>query len=205
MSPLRILFAFMFHRFDFVNSNSRHSRLKNVYRSVYSLLIELIPKPCQDKCLPFPWNRPTPLQAAPNDLDGSTVSLKDQDGALLEPIGTTKNIAGETIMQCTSLTSSLCNSFASIEFKIPKAGLTAGAILRHSKIVLEDLFAKHSPMIWKVGFTHNVAWRWGNSLYGYQHASDKWSNMVVLFETNEPYSPAMLEATLIDLYRSHWA
>ena len=105
MSPLRILFAFMFHRFDFVNSNSRHSRLKNVYRSVYSLLIELIPKPCQDKCLPFPWNRPTPLQAAPNDLDGSTVSLKDQDGALLEPIGTTKNIAGETIMQCTSLTS----------------------------------------------------------------------------------------------------
>lgn len=98
----------------------------------------------------------------------------------------------------------LLDNLSSIEFKIPKAGLSAGGILRHAKSVLESLFAKHSPMIWKVGYSHNVAWRWGNTLYGYQHAPEKWSNMIVLFETSEPYGPAMLEAALIDLYRGSW-
>ena len=66
-----------------------------------------------------------------------------------------------------------------------------------------DLFSKHDPMIFKIGYSHNVTWRWSNTLYGYQFdRADKWTKMVILYESTEPFGPAMLEASLIDLYKS---
>lgn len=95
----------------------------------------------------------------------------------------------------------LWNMFAPIEYKTPKAGLSAGRILKHSKDIVDGLLAKHAPMIFKIGYTHDPQWRWGNDIYGYHKDLDRWSTMVVVFETNEPYSPAMLEAALIDIYK----
>ncbi|CAE7293243.1 unnamed protein product [Symbiodinium necroappetens] len=67
---------------------------------------------------------------------------------------------------------------------------------------MEKLFRKHEPLIWKVGFTHNPSWRWGNELYGYAHARDKWAGMVVLYCSTEQLGPAMLEAALIEKFKS---
>lgn len=96
-----------------------------------------------------------------------------------------------------------CNALEVIEYKLPPIGVTAGRALQHSKSVVEALFRKHSPMIFKFGYTHNPEFRWSAPRYGYCHDQfDKWSNMVVLFQSPESSGPAMLEACLIDAYRS---
>ena len=89
----------------------------------------------------------------------------------------------------------------SIAFRLPKSNAVAGGILRHSICTIDHLFDNFSPMIWKVGFTHNCVWRWTNTKYGYSHSQDRWSNMVVVYVTREPQSPAMLEAALIERYQ----
>ena len=66
---------------------------------------------------------------------------------------------------------------------------------------MEKLFNEHEPMIWKVGFTHNPAWRWANELYGYAKDIAKWEHMEVLYLSTEPFSAAMLEAALIDKFQ----
>jgi succinyl-CoA synthetase alpha subunit len=57
--------------------------------------------------------------------------------------------------------------------------------------------------MFKVGFTHNPVWRWGSPIYGYasKATKEKYSNMSVIYAAPEPYSPAMLEAALIDKYK----
>lgn len=85
-----------------------------------------------------------------------------------------------------------------ITFQVPKFESTAGSVLKHSQCVLDSLFRKHDPCIFKVGWTHSPAWRWSNSLYGYDKSRDGWTEMVVLYISDEPYSAAMLEAALID-------
>lgn len=89
-----------------------------------------------------------------------------------------------------------------IEFKIPKAPMTAGQVLQHCLRVSDQLFGKHDPMIFKFGYTHNPCWRWANKLYGYVTSREKWSNMVVLWVSEEPAGPAMLESALIEIYKS---
>lgn len=89
-----------------------------------------------------------------------------------------------------------------LDFCLPKQGAVAGGVLQHAIQVMESTFAKNDPAIFKVGFTHDACWRWGNELYGYRFAKDKWSNMIVLYISREPFSPAMLEAALIEKYRS---
>ena len=91
-----------------------------------------------------------------------------------------------------------CKSMNCITFQVPKFGSTAGSVLKHSQCVLDSLFRKHDPCIFKFGWTHNPAWRWSNSFYGYDQSRDGWTQMVVLYVSDEPYSPAMLEAALID-------
>ena len=91
---------------------------------------------------------------------------------------------------------------APISYNLPADGSLAGKVLLHASREMEKLFRKHEPMIWKVGYTHNPLWRWTNDLYGYSSARDKWSSMVVLYISKEPFGPAMLEAALIDKFRS---
>jgi len=96
-----------------------------------------------------------------------------------------------------------CDDVGWLERVLPPKGATAGRALQHAKSVLMDLFSKHDPMIFKIGYSHNVTWRWSNTLYGYQFdRADKWTKMVILYESTEPFGPAMLEASLIDLYKS---
>lgn len=89
-----------------------------------------------------------------------------------------------------------------LDYKLAPRTATAGSVLKHAKTVLDMLFSKHSPMIFKIGFTHDPIWRWTNHLYGYAHQRDKWTNMVILHQSFEPFGPAMLEAALIDQYKS---
>lgn len=89
----------------------------------------------------------------------------------------------------------------SIAFKLPRWGALAGRVLAHSIETLESLIRRHEPLIFKIGITHNPTWRWGNDLYGYVGAKDRWSNMLVVFAAGEPFSVAMLEASLIEKYQ----
>ena len=95
-------------------------------------------------------------------------------------------------------------SSENIIFQLPCSGALAGTVLRHSIRIVEQLFEKHEPMTFKIGITHNAGWRWENKLYGYRRAPEKWSQMVVLYQSNEPYSVGMLEAALIEKYQSIW-
>ena len=91
-----------------------------------------------------------------------------------------------------------------IAFNLPVVGAVAGKVLQHSVDVLETLFAKFDPMIFKVGFTHDPCWRWTNKMYGYCHGREKWSKMVVFYVSSEPHGPAMLESALIEKYRGNF-
>ena len=90
----------------------------------------------------------------------------------------------------------------SIEFRLPGSKVTAGRVLQHASGVIEFFIQKHYPLTFKIGYTHDPCWRWGNRMYGYCHAKEKWSNMCVLCISDEQYGPAMLEAALIDKFKS---
>ena len=77
-----------------------------------------------------------------------------------------------------------------IEVKIPKVNLMAGRVLAHCIAVIETLFKMWDPMIFKLGYTHDPIWRWSNDLYGYCQSREKWSNMVILWISDEPFAPA---------------
>ena len=88
-----------------------------------------------------------------------------------------------------------------IHFRTPAAGSLAGRVLRHAVAEMERMFREKGPVIFKVGFTHDPVWRFTNKLYGYCHDCDGWTNMLVLFVSDEPHGPAFLEASLIKKYR----
>ena len=90
-----------------------------------------------------------------------------------------------------------------IKFELPPARVVAGFVLRHASCRMEALFQSYEPMIWKVGFTHDPAWRWSNKLYGYNQSLDKWSEMRVLYIAQDHNGPAMLESALIDKFRGN--
>ncbi|CAL1171674.1 unnamed protein product [Cladocopium goreaui] len=73
-------------------------------------------------------------------------------------------------------------------------------VLKHAVQVVETLFESFAPMIFKFGFSRDPKIRWENRRYGYLHERDRWERMVVLYLSPEPWSPAMLEAALIDRY-----
>ncbi len=89
-----------------------------------------------------------------------------------------------------------------ISFKLPKPDCVAGSVLHHALDVMESLISRHEPLIFKIGFTHDARWRWTNKLYGYSSSKEKFSEMLVLYISNEPFGPAMLEATLIERFQS---
>lgn len=106
--------------------------------------------------------------------------------------------------------SPLCNTYPEfgddfLEYKVLPLGVPAGKALQHAKNTVRNLFAKHEPLIFKFGYTHNPRWRWYNNIYGYHKDKfNKWTKMVILFEATEPSGPAMLEAALIELFGSTW-
>lgn len=90
-----------------------------------------------------------------------------------------------------------------INFWLPRLHSSSGNALKHCSCVLEKLMATQAPVAFKIGFTHNPDWRWGNKLYGYRHCKKmKWSTMILMYVANEPFGPSMLEAALIDKFES---
>ena len=87
-----------------------------------------------------------------------------------------------------------------ISWKLPKQK-TAGGILSHAVACMETLHAKFYPFIFKIGITQNAANRWDSPRFGYKFERDKWESMLVIFLGPEQFTPAMLEAALIDKYR----
>ena len=93
------------------------------------------------------------------------------------------------------------DSLEFLDYRLPPAGAPAGKVLQHAKSVVHSLLEKHAPMVFKLGYTHDPVWRWTSPLYGYSFDCHKFTNMVVLYESSEAAGPAMLEASLIDLFK----
>ena len=90
-----------------------------------------------------------------------------------------------------------------ITFKLPRLDVSSGNVLNHASNMLEKLFEAERPVVFKIGFTHDPAWRWGSKMYGYAKSCDQWFAMIVLYIAPEPFSPSMLEAALIDKYQNY--
>ena len=98
---------------------------------------------------------------------------------------------------------SKCQTLDWIRFNLCDLKATAGVILRHAIAVIQSLFQAEEPLIFKIGFTHNPIWRWTNDIYGYCKARERWSAMIILHYSREPYTAAMLEAALIEKFQSN--
>ena len=148
--------------------------------------------------MPFPWSRNEPVSKASADpaklgCTGVSLHCPGPYTKFARQIDCKKPLGGPASATMTTISHEEC-----VAFDLPKTGASAGSVLRHSQNVFGKLKAKHEPMIYKFGFTHNPMWRWKNPMYGYAKARDGWTNMVVLYVSHEHYSPAMLEAALID-------
>lgn len=159
----------------------------------------------KDNEWPFPWKTTlTPKLVGPQiDGPGTNIgndSMSSENGNLPSWfLNLPEILQSKPSLRAIALEA---HSMAFIDFDLPRPNMTAGRVLQHCMRVMERTFQKLDPLIFKVGFTHNPAWRWSNKLYGYGHAVEKWSNMVVLYVTDEPHGPAMLEAALIEKFRS---
>ena len=166
--------------------------------------------PMQDSLRPFPWPRSRNSkrlcvgdEAKPVERSTDVEASAGASDLVFRATPTTRlrsHVSPPSDFAC--LTTG-CNNDGFLDSMLPPEGATAGKVLRHAKSAMMTLFAKHEPMIFKIGYSHNAIWRWSNSLYGYKFDKmHKWSNMVVLYESTEPFGPAMLEASLIDLFQS---
>ena len=145
---------------------------------------------------PFPWKTPLVSTAENGARWHSTARLSQNHGWVGRlPIPLQSHPCLRKLQEESA-------SVGCISFDLPKPHAVAGQVLQHSVAVLERMFRKYEPLIFKIGFTHDPYFRWGNKLYGYAHAREKWAQMTILFITDEPYGPAMLEASLIDKFQS---
>ena len=144
------------------------------------------------------WNN---LDAGKRNLDAFPLPTSQQPRALVW----IKRL--DAYVERFPLLGDMCNTVEkkypqTVLFQLPALDATSGVILRHCSTLLEKMFESQSPVIWKIGFTHCPVWRWGNSLYGYSTSRERWSHMIIMYVTNEPFSASMLEAALIDKYSS---
>ena len=91
----------------------------------------------------------------------------------------------------------------SVIMELAPPGATAGKVLQSVSAVVQRYFSQHKPMKFMFGITHDVVFRFHNKKFGYKHSRNSFQRIVALYASKEPYSPAMLEATLIDKYGRH--
>ena len=89
-----------------------------------------------------------------------------------------------------------------IDFKLAPPHATAGVVLKSAINVVEAIFHRRYPMIFKFGYTHNCVFRWCNQKFGYATSRDRFDQMCILHICSEPFTPSMLEAALIEKYHS---
>ena len=169
----------------------------------------------QDDVLPFPWPRSKNHMLQSSSRSASPGPMLGEKGSGCQSSGCAAGMANPLAMESTTTES--CSSSSGdttsdhdtidssefLEYRLPRKGVPAGKVLQHAKSVFANLHRKHQPMVYKFGYTHDPTWRWSNPIYGYKFDRQKWSHMVVLFESTEPFGPAMLEACLIDLYQCY--
>ena len=177
----------------------------------------------QDALRPFPWPRVVLESPNPNEPENAeTGSVSDRAGvsktsSIVLARGRTdvdlrqlescveKSTASQGLKPSTPKVGfgGFCDALEFLHYKVPPSGATAGKVLQHAKSVISGLIQREQPMVFKIGYTHDAMWRWSNKTYGYQHDTfHKWSNMLILYESTEPFGPAMLEASLIEIFRS---
>lgn len=159
--------------------------------------------------VPFPWGRSSKSSRTNQPESGRDVHLRDEPDArsrspesrATRPShGSKSPMAYKSIIPFFGEVLDECNALGCISFQLPPPKSLAGAALDHAISTINKLFSKHSPMIWKIGFTRNPVWRWRNKIYGYKWSQDRWSDMVIVYLAPEPFGPAMLEAALIDKF-----
>ena len=161
----------------------------------------------QESLRPYPWprSRSPKRGGSPPHLQSTDVktSTGDTSGSSLTPameqswgikLRKSSNNLGDDEDHCDE-------TLGVLRYMLPSPGVTAGRVLHHAKCSVATLLRKNEPMIYKIGYTHDPVWRWSNKLYGYKFAKDRWSHMVVLYQSVEPFGPAMLEACLIDMFK----
>ena len=149
----------------------------------------------KDKELPFPWACKKPHPVDPGSLEQSGGSI---------PSTTSGCQTFDDFRSAPDLSDlqKQCEALGCISFQLPRPLANAGAILQHAIGAMDTLIRLQSPLIFKVGFTTDVVRRWTNSTYGYVTDPAKWTGMIVLFTSKEPFTPAMLEAALVHQYKS---
>ena len=150
--------------------------------------------------LPFPWKGCQRTQDPPRFEDKSA-AMGDKEEPKAKRMKTCRSSVVDHTLPWYSELGPPCEQLP-ICFRVPNVESPAGTVLKHSLRILDSIFEQHDPCIFKIGFTHNPAWRWSNRLYGYAGDRDKWSSMTILYISNEPFGPAMLEAALINKHCS---
>ena len=85
----------------------------------------------------------------------------------------------------------------------PKRSL-AGAQLKHVYNFVENLVNRESPLVFKIGYTHDPHARFRNKQYGYtSDCFHKWQSMVVLFAGSNSTAAAYIEAAAIQKFKGH--
>ena len=189
----------------YLDSNQNQKKIQHVW-------ILLWPK---DSTLPFPWANSKNASNDNGSSDDAACKVSDRKRQL-ETLVVSKGTRAKTrrtyniliayldeYPHLRDLHQKLDQLFpGQVEFQLPPLHALSGAVYRHCTNVLEQLLESQSPMTFKIGFTHDPLWRWGNSLYGYSKSREQWTMMIVIYTASEPHSAAMLEAALIDKYQS---
>ena len=160
----------------------------------------------KDELFPFPWNTRSNNSVTERCVVATDVPPEHNLPAECGRLKAQNRKMATYIREFPDLTSLLaeCETLGCITFQLPVAKAPAGKVLAHATSTFEGFHQRHRPMIFKLGFTTNAAFRLTNSKYGYAKDRDGWSGMVVVYLSNEPAGPAMLEAALIDKYASIW-
>ena len=88
-----------------------------------------------------------------------------------------------------------------LSYSLPPVGSSAGQIIQHCQRVIKKKIELIKPATFKIGFSHNPAWRFNNAMYGYKIGKDRFEAMCVLWASCEPLPAAFLEASLIQLFQ----
>ena len=86
------------------------------------------------------------------------------------------------------------------DLRLPKAKL-ASAVLKHSVTVIEGLALRGARF--KIGITTDPGFRWSNPSFGYAHATEIYTTMVIVSILKTMEAAAYLEASLIREFREH--
>lgn len=91
-----------------------------------------------------------------------------------------------------------------LEYDLPFRGARSGQVLQHASKVLQLTLDRLSPMTFKIGFTHDPAFRFRNRTYGYVTSRDRWQGMIVVFASHDPIVASYVEAALILYFMGDW-